>query len=141
MMLYVHRGKGAKDRYVPLPQQTLKLLRLYWVTHRNKKLIFPALGRGHTCGPTAAIPMNRASVQGALIRAVRKAGITKKLSCHTLRLKLRHPPAGTGRKHPSPSTLHGTYKPRYNHALSPSDQKRPGRCLPDYRLLYERIRL
>ena len=71
MMLYVHRGKGAKDRYVPLPQQTLNLLRQYWKTHRNPKLIFPALGRGHIGGPTATIPMNRASVQGALVRAVR----------------------------------------------------------------------
>jgi integrase/recombinase XerD len=25
MMIHVHRGKGAKDRYVPLPQSTLKL--------------------------------------------------------------------------------------------------------------------
>ncbi len=85
MMLYVHRGKGAKDRYVPLPKDTLLLLRTYWKTHRNPTLLFPALGRGHTGGPTATIPMNRASVQGALIRAVKKAGIKKKISVHTLR--------------------------------------------------------
>ena len=85
MMVYVHRGKGAKDRYVPLPKETLNLLRKYWKTHRNANLVFPALGRGHTNGPTATMPMNRASVQGALIRAVKKAGITKKLSVHTLR--------------------------------------------------------
>jgi hypothetical protein len=24
MMIHVHRGKGAKDRYVPLPQSTLR---------------------------------------------------------------------------------------------------------------------
>ena len=66
MMVYVHRGKGAKDRYVPLPKETLNLLRRYWKTHRNAKLIFPALGRGHTGGPTATFPMNRSSVQGAL---------------------------------------------------------------------------
>jgi site-specific recombinase XerD len=84
-MLYIHRGKGAKDRYVPLSNETLKLLGQYWKTHRNPQLIFPALGRGHTGGLTATIPMNRASVQGALIRAVRKAGVTKKLSVHTLR--------------------------------------------------------
>jgi integrase len=35
MMVHVHRGKGAKDRYVPLPGSTLGLLRKYWVTHRN----------------------------------------------------------------------------------------------------------
>ena len=85
MMVYVHRGKGAKDRYVPLPKETLNLLRKYWKTHRNAKLVFPALGRGHINGPTSTIPMNRASVQGALGRAVRKTGITKKLSVHTLR--------------------------------------------------------
>ena len=85
MMVYVHRGKGAKDRYVALPHEALDLLRRYWITHRNTKLIFPALGRGHTGGPTATMPMNRASVQGALARAVKKAGITKKLSVHTLR--------------------------------------------------------
>ena len=85
MMVYVHRGKGAKDRYVPLPNEALILLRRYWKTHRNPNLLFPALGRGHRNGPTATIPMNRASVQGALGRAVKKAGVTKKLSVHTLR--------------------------------------------------------
>ena len=85
MMVYVHRGKGAKDRYVPLPKETLNLLRRYWKMHRNAKLIFPALGRGHTNGPASTISMNRASVQGALGRAVKKTGITKKLSVHTLR--------------------------------------------------------
>ena len=85
LMLYVHRGKGAKDRYVPLPKETLQLLRRYWKTHRNPKLIFPALGRGHSGGPTATIPMNRSSVQGALVRCVKKAGVTKKFSVHTLR--------------------------------------------------------
>jgi len=85
MMVYVHRGKGDKDRYVPLPQQTLQLLRRYWKTHRNPTLIFPALGRSRTGGPTATTSMNRASVQGALSRAVNKAGITTRISVHTLR--------------------------------------------------------
>jgi integrase/recombinase XerD len=31
MMVHVHHGKGAKDRYVPLPSSTLKILRAYWV--------------------------------------------------------------------------------------------------------------
>jgi site-specific recombinase XerD len=86
MMVYVHRGKGAKDRYVPLPKDTLNLLREYWKTHRNSKLIFPTVGRGRATGSAiSTTPMNRASVQGALTRAVKKAGITKKLSVHTLR--------------------------------------------------------
>jgi integrase/recombinase XerD len=35
MLVHVHRGKGAKDRYVPLPARTLERLRAYWATHRN----------------------------------------------------------------------------------------------------------
>ena len=86
MMIHVHRGKGAKDRYVPLPQETLKLLRRYWVTHRNPQLLFPALGRGHNQGPTTHIPMAIDSVQGAFRRATFSADIKKRhVSVHTLR--------------------------------------------------------
>src|SRR5438105_6452935 len=48
MMIHVRHGKGAKDRYVPLPKRTLQLLRDYWKTHRNPVLLFPAAGRDHT---------------------------------------------------------------------------------------------
>ena len=86
MMIHVHRGKGAKDRYVPLPQETLSLLRRYWLTHKNAVLVFPALGRGHNKGPTATTPMAIDSVQGAFRRAKFAAGITKRhVSVHTLR--------------------------------------------------------
>lgn len=86
MMVHVHRGKGAKDRYVPLPHETLHLLRRYWLTHRNPILIFPALGRGHNKGPTATTPMAIDSVQGAFRRAKFAAAINKRrLSVHTLR--------------------------------------------------------
>jgi integrase len=41
-MLHVHRGKGAKDRYVPLPESTLSMLREFWKMHRNPRWLFPA---------------------------------------------------------------------------------------------------
>ena len=85
-MIHVHRGKGAKDRFVPLPEETLALLRRYWVTHRNPTLIFPALGRNMKNGPVAKTPMAGDSVQGAFRRAKAAAGITKRrVSVHTLR--------------------------------------------------------
>jgi len=85
-LIHIHRGKGAKDRYVPLPDATLHLLRRYWVTHRNTELIFPALGRGQNLGPLSKTPMAIDSVQGAFRRAKHKAGITKRrVSVHTLR--------------------------------------------------------
>lgn len=85
-MIHVHRGKGAKDRYVPLPESTYDLLRRYWVTHRNPRLIFPALGRGGQNGPSAENPMSIEAVRGAFRKAKFAAGIKKKgVSVHTLR--------------------------------------------------------
>ena len=61
-MIHVHRGKGAQDRYVSLPHETLELLRLSWKTHRNPAWRFPACGRDHTQMATATSPMSRSSV-------------------------------------------------------------------------------
>jgi len=85
-LIHVHRGKGAKDRYVPLPDTTYALLRRYWLTHRNPRLIFPALGRGCNLGPTSLVPMAIDSVQGAFREAKIAAAIRKRrVSIHTLR--------------------------------------------------------
>ena len=86
MMIHVHRGKGAKDRYVPLPQSTLKLLRRYWLTHRHPHLLFPALGRSGQGATQAQTPMAKSSVQGAFRHAKFDAAIGKKgVAIHTLR--------------------------------------------------------
>ncbi len=52
-MLHVH-GKGAKDRYVPLPAAILPLLESCWKSHRNRVWIFPWVGRDGKNGPTPA---------------------------------------------------------------------------------------
>ena len=85
MMVHVHLGKGAKDRYVPLPSSTLQVLRDYWVTHRHPTWLFPALGRDHHPAAPAEGPMPRSSVQGALRRVVQELGLRKAISIHTLR--------------------------------------------------------
>ena len=86
MMIHVHRGKQAKDRYVPLPGEILHLLRRYWCVHRNPLLIFPALGRNSKQAPTSKTPMAIDSVQGALRKARFAAGIRKRrVTIHTLR--------------------------------------------------------
>lgn len=86
MMIHVHRGKGAKDRYVPLPPSTLALLRAYWRTHKHPRLIFPALGRTRTSVHESVHPMAKSSVQGAFRQAKHAAGVAKKgVSIHTLR--------------------------------------------------------
>jgi integrase len=66
MAVHVHRGKGAKDRYVPLPRATLALLRQFWSTHRNPLWLFPAPGRGGRGGSgmsTASTAIPHSSVQ------------------------------------------------------------------------------
>jgi len=86
MMIHVHRGKGAKDRFVPLPKNTLNLLRRYWSSHKNPELIFPARGRGGNKAPNTQKPMSIEGVQGAFRRAKFAAGIKKRrVSIHTLR--------------------------------------------------------
>ena len=86
LQVHVHRGKGAKDRYVPYPPRRSTLLRTYWKTHRHTTWLFPATGRDHTQSPTAASPMSRSSVQGAFRKAKQRADITKTgVAIHTLR--------------------------------------------------------
>src|SRR3954465_3844305 len=68
MVVHVHRGKGSKDRYVPLPPPTLTILRQYWPTHRNQTRLFPATGRDHGQAASATEPMASSSVHGAMKR-------------------------------------------------------------------------
>lgn len=84
-LIHVCNGKGGKDRYVPLPMRTLELLRQLWKTHRNPVWIFPAPGRGGIGMSTADEPVPTSSVQGAFRTALKKTGINKKVSVHSLR--------------------------------------------------------
>jgi integrase/recombinase XerD len=85
LMIHVRHGKGAKDRYVPLPQPTLQLLRQYWKQHRNPLLLFPAEGRDHIDLAKSTEPMSKSSVQDAFRAALKDSGNNKRASVHTLR--------------------------------------------------------
>ncbi len=85
MMVHVHRGKGAKDRYLPLPKSTLAILRDYWSTHRNPLLLFPAMGRNKQAASSTTRPMDATTVQGCMKRVVERLQLKKKVSIHTLR--------------------------------------------------------
>ncbi|MFC1854089.1 tyrosine-type recombinase/integrase [candidate division CSSED10-310 bacterium] len=82
MVVHVRHGKGARDRYVPLPNRTLEHLRTYWQTHRNHTWLFPAFTRGLTMLDE---PMPIRSVQAAFRQALKASGINKKASVHSLR--------------------------------------------------------
>jgi integrase/recombinase XerD len=85
MLVHVRRGKGAKDRFVPLPTRTLTELRQYWATHRHPEWLFPATGRDRQQAATADQPMNRSTVQKAMRRVVVDLKFTKAISIHSLR--------------------------------------------------------
>jgi integrase/recombinase XerD len=85
MLVHVHRGKGAKDRFVPLPARTLGLLREYWVTHRNPVWLFPANGSDQRQAVSSDGPMSKDGVQHAMRRVVHQLGWRKAVSIHTLR--------------------------------------------------------
>jgi integrase/recombinase XerD len=84
-VIHVCHGKGAKDRYVPLPQRTLALLRQYWLTHRHPALLFPAQGLHHGDLARASEAMSKRSVQNSFRAALKESGSNKRASVHTLR--------------------------------------------------------
>jgi site-specific recombinase XerD len=84
-MLHVSHGKGGKDRYVPLPERTLELLREYWTTHRNPVWMFPSEGKDHIPIKQSSEPMHKSSVQDAFRAALKETKINKAASVHTLR--------------------------------------------------------
>jgi integrase/recombinase XerD len=84
MAVLVH-GKGSKDRYVPLPQPTLQMLREFWKTHRSTTWLFPApLNYGGEMLP-ADRPVGDSAIQAAFKHAVRSSGVIKDAHVHTLR--------------------------------------------------------
>ncbi len=77
-IVHVRRGKGHKDRLVPLPDLTLFGLRELWKRHRHPKMIFPnAKGSSETIR-NAKSHMDRGGVQKAMKIVVAECGIKKK---------------------------------------------------------------
>jgi site-specific recombinase XerD len=77
MVIRIRQGKGKKDRYARLTPGLLKLLREYWTSDRPESLMFP--------GATPDKTYDLATPGQLLKKACRKAGITKRVSMHTLR--------------------------------------------------------
>ncbi|MBL7831084.1 MAG: tyrosine-type recombinase/integrase, partial [Saprospiraceae bacterium] len=76
MLVIVRKGKGAKDRIVPLSPRVLELLREYYKMFRPKKWLFEGQYGGQ---------YSEKSLASVLKLAVEKAGISKPVSLHWLR--------------------------------------------------------
>lgn len=118
-MVHVCHGKGGKDRYVPLPQPVLEILRQYWGTHRDSVWLFPSTHQ------TVRGPMDASGLQRAFKAALRESGIRKPATVHTLRhsyathlleagLNLRIIQAYLGHASPTTTAI-------YTHLTQPSE--------------------
>ncbi len=76
--VHVRRGKGHKDRFVPLPDLTYHALRALWSKHRNSCWLFPnAVGSPERIR-TANRHMDRGGTQAAMKAVVKQCRIKKK---------------------------------------------------------------
>jgi integrase/recombinase XerD len=76
--VHIRRGKGHKDRFVPLPDLAYQGLRALWYKHHHPRLLFP-----NPTGTPAQIraakgPMGAGSAQSAMKAVVGECGIKKK---------------------------------------------------------------
>ena len=78
MCIRVEQGKGAKDRYVPLSQDVLQVLRAWWRTARPSGWLFGA-------ARDPAQPLDVKTRPALVPRARAQAGITKRGGIHSLR--------------------------------------------------------
>lgn len=78
-LIHVRGGKGGKDRYVMAGEALLACLREYYrATRPPPPYLFPGSRRPDR-------PISAESVRYALRKAIKRAGITKEVSPHTLR--------------------------------------------------------
>lgn len=76
--VHIRRGKGHKDRFVPLPDLTYQALRALWCKHRNPCWLFPnAVGSPERIH-NATTHMDRGGVQAAMKAVVTQCDIKKK---------------------------------------------------------------
>ncbi len=77
-LVHIRRGKGHKDRFVPLPDFTYNALRHLWSKHRNPIWLFPSGTGSMETIQKATTPMDRGGAQAAMKAALKDCGIKKK---------------------------------------------------------------
>ncbi|MCI0353972.1 MAG: site-specific integrase [Acidobacteria bacterium] len=77
MVLHIRAGKGQKQRFVPLSARLLEVLRGYWRECRPARCLFP--------GAKQALPLTGSAVLRICRRTAQRAGLSKRITPHTLR--------------------------------------------------------
>lgn len=78
---HIQGGKGNKDRIVPVPDELLDLLRVYYKQYKPAKYLFEGQ-HSHFNNP---IPYSAGSIRKVIFNVCKKAMIKKKVTPHTLR--------------------------------------------------------
>jgi len=81
MVIHVRQGKGSRDRDVLLTPKLLETLREYWRWMKPQTYLFP----GTVDNWRADVPITEKIVWTAVADAAKSAGLTKRISPHTLR--------------------------------------------------------
>jgi len=77
--VHIRDAKGNKDRFAPLPDTTLDILRRFWLVHRNPVLLFPNRKGGLKGSRSATSPLDRGGVQVTMRQVVAACGLKKRL--------------------------------------------------------------
>lgn len=113
MVIHIHKGKGNRDRDVPLSPKLLETLRAYWRWKKPQTWLFPSRGQAD-----AETPITVKTVYFAVRQAAKRAGLQKRISPHTLRhyAASRTMPRGTERRGSRPSECEAACTPVVQHA-------------------------
>ena len=90
MRVHIRDAKGNKNRLVPLPLNTLHILKDFWKVHQHPRFIFPSRKRGVKNAHLVTIPLDRGGIQKSMKTVVTQLGIKKNFMsfaasqlCHT----------------------------------------------------------
>lgn len=83
--VHIRNSKGNKDRLVPLPTNTLNVLRRFWKVHKHPVFLFPNRKRGLKNAHFVDSHLDRSGVQTAMKKVVKELLFKKNISCHSLR--------------------------------------------------------
>jgi len=83
--VHIRDSKGNKDRLVPLPINTLNVLRRFWKVHKHPVYLFP--NRKYALRNIRLVDshLDRGGVQTAMNKVVSELNFKKNISCHSLR--------------------------------------------------------
>ena len=86
MQTHIRNAKGNKDRLVPLPNNTLLILRRFWSIHKHPTFLFPNRKYGLENIHKATSHLNKGGVQVAMRQVVKGLRFNnRQITCHSLR--------------------------------------------------------